>query len=173
MGDKRDKARHFVIVILLVALVFTVSFLLKVLFDMSINELTVEILAAVLAVVLVVASAGATIHFQNQSEIERGFRIELFRFKVDMYRKLLKCIAAIDDKEVEAVRNGARIVALVASPKLVETLAALVERLDKQRQLGSSADVAGTFRSVVQAMREDLDVVEGDVTDYFKLLVDK
>ncbi len=179
MRSRQDRVSRFVISFLLVAVVVTVSVLLKVLFSMSISELAVEILAAVLAVVLVVASVGVTIHFQHQSETERGFRIELFQSKLTMYQELLECIAKtdddgrIDDHEVEAVRNGARAVALVAGPDLVHKLAAFVERLDKERQLASCAEGAGTFRSVVQAMREDLDVVEGDVTVDVKRLVDK
>ena len=179
MRSGQDKVVHFVILILLIVVVVAVSFLLKVLFSSQISELTVEILAAVLGVVLVVASVGVTIHFQSQSETERGFRIELFQTKVETYQKLLKCIAKIDDddhiddKEVEAVRNRARAVALIASPELVEKLADLVKRLDEERQLGNSVADKGSFRAVVQAMREDLNVVEGDVKAYVRRLVDK
>lgn len=179
MRKRQEKVLHFVIVILVVVVVVTVSFLLKMVFSTDPSELTVEILAAVLGVVLVVASVGVTMHFQNQAEIERGFRIELFQSKVKMYRDLLDCVTKIDDdgriddKEIEEVRNRARVVALVASPQLVKTLAAFVERLDSQRQLSTCVEGADAFRSVVQAMREDLDVVEGDVTGDVKRLVDR
>ena len=178
-SSRQKTTTHFVIVVLITALVVAVSFLLHVLFSEAITELTVEILAAVLGVVLVVASVGVTIHFQHKAEKERQFQIDVFRVKLKLYQKLLDCIVVSDDDhvitpcEIEKIRNEARVVALVGGKRLLETLASFVERVTRERQLyplHDQDDATGTLRAVVQQMREDLDVVEGNVEDEVRRL---
>lgn len=169
--DNRQATTHFVIIVLIAALVVAVSFLLHVLFSKAITDLTVEILAAVLGVVLVVASVGVTIHFQQKAEKERQFHIAVFQTKLELYRELLDCIVVSDDDhvitscEIEKIRNMSRVVALVGSKELIETLASFVARTTKEGQLNpiNPKNETDTFQVVIQQMRKDLDVVEGDV----------
>lgn len=178
MGKMSEKNRNYVIVLLLIALIAAVSVLLHVLFSGTISALTVEILAAALAAVLVVASVGVTIHFQSQSETESQYRVTLFEKKLVMYSNLLNCIVKIDDdgridpEEIESVRNHSQAVALVGSNELVRKLAAFVEGLTDDRPSVSTDErrMEDNFPSVVQAMREDLAVVQGDVIDHLKPL---
>lgn len=175
MMQKGETATRFVVVILVVALVAAVSVLLHVLFSKSISSLTVEILAAVLGVVLVVASVGVTIHFQNRSEMERQFRVALFEKKLDAYLALLVCIARadddgrIDDDEREEIRNHSEMIALVGGEGLVGTLSRFNEGISKGHWLDAGAD--DSFTSLVQAMRTDLAVVDGDVSEFVDKLV--
>ena len=161
------------------ALVMAVAFLLHVLFSRTISDLTVEIMAAVLGVVLVVASVGVTIHFQNEAEKRRQFQIEVFQTKLKLYRELLDNIVKSDDddhidaNEIEKMRNQSSVVALVASSELLDALAAFIERVAREGQLKpkDQREERGTYRDVIQKMREDLAVVEGDVKSKVQILI--
>ena len=164
---RRETATRFAVVVLVIALVTVVSVLMHVMFTEGPSPLTVEILAAVLAVVLVVASVGVTIHFQAKSETEREFRVKLFEEKLKIYVGLLNCITAADDDvtidsaEMNEIRNRARVAALVASEPLLSSLAPFLEKVINQGRL---PDPSGThtFSMVVQAMRDDLGVVDDE-----------
>ena len=162
----RETATRFAVVVLVIALVTVVSVLMHVMFTQGISDLTVEILAAVLAVVLVVASVGVTIHFQAKSETKREFRVKLFEEKLEIYVGLLNCITKADDdvvvdlKEMNEIRNRARVAALVASKPLLEVLAPFVETVIDRGKLPIPSE-QHTFSKLVQSMREDLNVVEG------------
>ena len=183
MKKSARRGGNFVVPILLVTVVAVVGVLLHVLFSQSISNLTVEILAAIIAVVLVVASVAVTIHYQSRSETEHEYRVELFKQKVAVYRDLLECIARTDDddhisdREIEDIRNRSRIAALYAHANLIGALADFIERLGRERVLympDTEGAPAGTLRAVVQAMRDDLAVVEGeDVTELIGRLVAK
>lgn len=166
----------FAVVVLAVALVVTASILVHVLFSSNVNDLTIELLAAIIAVVLVVASVGVTIHFQARSETEREYRVELFRQKLKLYEDTIACIAksdddgTIDDQEIEEMRNFARMTALVASRDLMKALANFITAVEETRTL-TDEDYTRSFRSVVDAMRTDLGVVEGDVREFVKVLM--
>ncbi|MYD43091.1 MAG: hypothetical protein F4W90_04265 [Gammaproteobacteria bacterium] len=179
----RDKADAAVIGILIVSVVVLAGTVVHLFFARSISNLTIEILAAIIAVVMVVASVAVTIHFQARAETMQEYRVELFRQKIARYEKMLEDIAKaddddeIDDDEIEMIRNHGRTIALYANEELIKELAAFICRLDEERKLymdkrdGSNK---GTFRAVVQAMRSDLDVVEGnDVTEAIGSLVKK
>lgn len=175
-GKRNLKSSTLVVVVLAAALVVTASILVHVLFASNVNDLTVELLAAIIAVVLVVASVGVTIHFQVRSETEREYRVELFRQKLKLYEDTLACIAKSDDDgtihdhEIEEMRNFARMTALVANRDLMESLATFITSVERNRTL-TNDDYEGSFRSVVDAMREDLGVVEGEVRDFVKMLM--
>ena len=162
--------------ILVIALVASVSLLLHVLFGRNVSALTIEILAAVLGVVLVVASVGVTIHFQNRSETERQFRVALFQKKLTAYIAVLECTAKADDdgivdeKEREQIRNYATIAALVGGERLVRTLANFLEDIDEDGKIDAGPE-GDSFASLIQDMRDDLDVVKGDVKQYIKKIV--
>ena len=168
------------VIVLVVALVVAVAFLLHILFSRAISDLTVEIMAAVLGVVLVVASVGVTIHFQNEAEKKRQFQIEVFQTKLKLYKELLDCITASDDddhigvEEIEQMRNKSSVLALVASEELLGVLAKFIGRVTREGQLKPKEDQEkelGTYRHIIQEMRKDLAVVEGDVSSQVRLLI--
>lgn len=173
---KERSAATLTVAILATALVVTASILVHVLFSSNVNDLTVELLAAIIAVVLVVASVGVTIHFQARFETEREYRVELFRQKIELYRATLDCITqadddnVIDDHELEQIRNFSRITSLVAGRNLVDSLADFVTSVEQSGSL-TGEENKGSLRSVLQEMRNDLGVVEGDVQDAFKRLM--
>jgi len=164
------------VVVLAVALVITASILVHVLFSQHVTDLTIELLAAIIAVVLVVASVGVTIHFQVRSETEREYRVELWRQKRELYKDNIACVTradddgVIDDHEIEGMRNYARMTALVGSRELVNSLAEFVSAVEQSRSITREGN-QGSFRSVLQEMRNDLGVVEGDVREHVKRLM--
>ncbi len=164
------------VVVLAVALVITASILVHVLFSKHVSDLTIELLAAIIAVVLVVASVGVTIHFQVRSETEREYRVELFRQKLELYKDTIACVTKADDDgvihdhEIEEMRNYARMTALVGNRELVSSLADFVSVVEQSRSI-TREEEQGSFRSVLQEMRNDLGVVEGDVREDVKRLM--
>ena len=68
------------------------------------------------------------------------------------------------------MRNFARMTALVASRDLMESLANFITSVEETRTL-TNDDYTRSFRSVVDAMRTDLGVVEGDVREFVKVLM--
>ena len=187
MGDAKNNrlalnriaTTHFVVVVLATALVVAVAFLFHVLFSRTISNLTVEIMAAVLAVVLVVSSVCVTIHFQNEAEKKRQFQIEVFQTKLNLYQELLKHIMESDDDdeikkdELEKMRNLSSVAALVASKELLGALAGFIERVSQEGQLKpkDTENDNRTYRCVIQKMREDLNVVEGNVEKCVEKLI--
>ena len=176
MSLGKRSASTFTVVVLAVALVITASILVHVLFSSNVTDLTAELLAAIIAVVLVVASVGVTIHFQVRSETEREYRVELFRQKLELYKDTIACVAradddgVIDDHEIEEMRNYARMTALVGNPELVSSLAEFVSFVEQSGSITREED-QGSFRSVLQEMRNYLGVVEGDVRESVKRLM--
>ena len=172
----KKSSSTLVVVVLAVALVVTASILVHLLFSSGVSDLTVELLAAIIAVVLVVASVAVTIHFQVRSETEREYRVELFRQKLELYKETLACITRADDDgrieaaEIEEIRNLARMTALVASKDLVESLAAFLACVENSGSVTREED-EGSFRRVLQEMRNDLDVVEGDIRQHVKQMM--
>lgn len=168
MRQRTETSTRFAIIILLVALVAAMAVLLHVMFSRNISSLTVEILAAVLGVVLVVASVGVTIHFQNRSEMERQFRVALFERKLVAYQQLIDCIARSDDdgvvnpQELENIRNYSETVALVGGQELIRTLASFLEDIDEDGEIDAGLE-HDSFTSLIQAMRNDVDVEKDDV----------
>ena len=176
MKAGKKSSSTFTVVVLAVALVVTASILVHVMFASEVTDLTVELLAAIIAVVLVVASVGVTIHFQVRSETEREYRVELFRQKLELYKDTIACITRADDDgvihdhEIEEMRNFARVTALVGNADLVRALAEFVAGVEHSRSIAREEN-QGSFRAVLQEMRDDLGVVEGDVREYVKRLM--
>ena len=162
----RMKAASFVVAMLIAALIVLASILMHILFSREIGGLTAELLAAGVAVVLVVASVGVTIHFQNNAETERQYRVCLFENKMKEYTKFLNLTAKVDDddrvddEEVEAIRNQALVTAMLAGKRLLIHLADFVENLERTRELHGGSPEECTLQRVILSMREDLDVVD-------------
>ena len=161
-----------IVMVLTVALVAVSSILLHVMFSRSLTDLAIELMAAAVAVVLVVASVGVTIHFQSKAETERQYRVCLFENKMKVYTKFLETTAKSDDddrkivnKEVDEIRNQARVAAMLASKELVVCLADFVANLERTRSLHmEDSKRKGSFQQVIISMREDLGVVDDETT---------
>ena len=162
----RMKAASFVVAMLIAAIIVLASILMHILFSREIGGLTAELLAAGVAVVLVVVSVGVTIHFQNNAETERQYRVCVFENKMREYTKFLDLTARaddddrVDDKEVEAIRNQALVTAMLAGRELLIHLANFVENLERTRELHGGSPEECTFQRVILSMRKDLGVVE-------------
>ena len=162
-----------IVMVLTVALVAVSSILLHVMFSRSLTDLAIELMAAALAVVLVVASVGVTIHFQSKAETERQYRVCLFENKMKVYTKFLEVTAKSDDddrkignREVDEIRNQARVAAMLAKEDLVVCLADFVANLERTRSLHmEDPEGKGAFQQVIISMREDLDVVDETTDD--------
>ena len=170
--NKTSITGGFVVIVLTIALLAVTSVLLHVLFSTALSDLAIEILAAVLAVILVIASIGVTIHFQNQSETERAYRVCLFEHKMKEYTKFLELTARSDDdgtisqNEIEQIRNQAKIAAMLAGKDLVVCLAEFISNLETTRKLYSeNAADRGTFQRIIISMREDIGVVDDTSPD--------
>jgi len=160
------KAASFLVAMLIAALIVPASILMHILFSREIGGLTVELLAAGVAVVLVVVSVGVTTHFQNNAEIEKQYRGCVFENKMKEYTKFLNLTAKaddddrVDDMEVEAIRNQARVTAMLAEGPLLIRLADFIENLERTRELYGRSPEECTFQRVILSMRDDLGVVE-------------
>ena len=169
--------------------------MLHVMFSADVSNLTIEILAAVVAVVMVVVSVAVTLHFQADYEAEKDFKTEVFNQKLEKYYQLLTTLSEADDdnhiseEEMNQMKNLARSVALIATPRVVITLANFIEEVEKhgrlyiatedlmaRRQGLENEEYRGTFRNLVIQMRKDLEVVDLDqveaVRDAIRRLVE-
>lgn len=153
--------------------------MLHVMFSADVSNLTIEILAAVVAVVMVVVSVAVTLHFQADYEAEKEFKTEVFKEKLQKYYQLLATLSEADDdnhiseKEMNQMKNLARSVALIATPRVVITLANFIEEVEEHGRLFidtkdlmarkkglEKEEYRGTFRNLVIQMRKDLEVVD-------------
>ena len=174
-----NKSRHTVVVVVLtIAIILVTGVLLHILFGMELSKLTLEMLATLIAVVMVVASVAVTLFFQSEYEVDREFKTELFKRRIDVYYKLLlaysekKADGEIDAEEKADMLNLARSVALVASANTVVTLSNYLNGVLATGNLYFTDDEAlshalekdktyqGTFRNLVSCMRKDLRVMD-------------
>ena len=179
MEQKKSRTSNPVILILLVTLLIALAFLIYVLFEKQISELTVEILAAIIAVLLVVASVSITIHFQLESEMRREFNVELFKQKLSLYQRFIGSVTSADndghvtEEEMMQMLNLARLISLVGSKELVAAFKPYLSKVIETGEVlifneGSDADVSidteedetkYPFANIVVKMRTDLSVV--------------
>lgn len=165
------------ILIILLTIGLTVISVLYVyhVFSTDPSALTVELSAAMVAVVLVIVSVGVTVHYQSDREIQKEFKVELYRTKIGQYQKYIAAVVACDDahidlrteegketfeKHVDQVQNISREICLIASVELIENLSEYLKKITKNRSIYFPDDQSATFRHVIAAMRQDLDVIE-------------
>lgn len=153
----------------------------------------INVMISVLGSVITIALMLILLQFQMRSEQEKDFRGRLFERKLDLYREFLVLVFSLDDDnliskdEIQEVENKVGEISLVASGDLVHTCARVVVQLksygvlyersmtEKQRaHFAQNKDFKGAFVSLdqlVQAIRQDLSVVEGNVTQTIETFV--
>lgn len=153
----------------------------------------INVMISVLGSVITIALMLILLQFQMRSEQEKDFRGRLFERKLDLYREFLVLVFSLDDDnlitkdEIQEVENKVGEISLVASGELVQVCAKVVVQLksygvlyersmtEKQRaHFEQNADFKGAFVSLdqlVQAIRHDLSVVEGNVTQTIETFV--
>lgn len=131
--------------------------------------------------------------YQMQSEERKDFKTMLFDKKLELYREFLGLVFKMDDdnmisrEEVQEVENKVGELALVAGNDLVNVCAIFIVQLKSygvlytrsmvQKQIenyemniGSVNDFV-SLDDLVQAIRDDLSVVEGDVSNLLEKFV--
>lgn len=90
LGGLQNKSRYtIVVVVLTIAIILGTDVLLHILFGMEFSKLTLKMLATLIAVVMTVASVAVTLFFQSEYEVDREFKTDLFKRRIDVYYKLL------------------------------------------------------------------------------------
>lgn len=187
-----EKHSNVVIILLTVGLVFVTIVLIHNFFTLEPDALVVELLAATVAVVLVIVSVGVTVHYQSIREIEKEFKVELFRSKIQQYQKYILAVVECDDinhdhssdeknqainTSIENVQNITREISLIASEPLIKELSVYLEKIIKHKKIYFPEHGEGTFRHVLIEMRKDLNVDknrnEEEVAAHIRNMMDK
>jgi hypothetical protein len=184
MTQKRDRQ---LIVILLTFIVIVFVVFQTLLDNVTLPNFAINVTISVLGSVITIALMLILLQFQMRSEQEKDFRGRLFERKLDLYREFLVLVFSLDDDniitkdEIQDVENKVGELSLVASANLISTCATFVVQLKSygvlyvrsmtQKQADHYVKHVGpidTFLSLdqlVQAIRQDLSVVEGDVSE--------
>lgn len=188
--SRRDK----MLIVLLLAFIVIVFVVFQTLLDSTtLPNFAINVMISVLGSVITIALMLILLQFQMRSEQEKDFRGRLFEKKLDLYREFLVLIFSLDDDnlitkdEIQDVENKVGEISLVASANLIGICAKVVVQLksygvlyersmtDIQRDhFRQNKEYAGTFVSLdqlVQAIRHDLSVVEGDVSQTIETYV--
>ena len=160
----------------------------------TLPPLGMNIIVSVLGSVITIALMMILMQYQMQSEERKEFKTMLFDKKLELYRELLEMIFQMDDDnmisedEVQKVENKIGELALVASEDLVRTCATFLIQLKAygvlytrsmtRKQVESYEKNIGSIENfvsldeLVQAIRRDLSVVEGNVSKVLEQFVD-
>lgn len=153
------------------------------------SNVTISVLGSVITITLMLF----LLQFQMRSEQEKDFRGRLFERKLDLYREFLVLIFSLDDDnviskdEIQEVENKVGELSLVASSDLIRVCATVVvqlksygvlysrsmteKQLEHYRTAMGSLDDFVSLDQLVQAIRQDLSVVDGDVTQTIETYV--
>ncbi|MCO6465841.1 MAG: hypothetical protein J5I53_04415 [Bradyrhizobiaceae bacterium] len=153
------------------------------------SNVTISVLGSVITITLMLI----LLQFQMRSEQEKDFRGRLFERKLDLYREFLVLIFSLDDDnviskdEIQEVENKVGELSLVASSDLIRVCATVVvqlksygvlysrsmteKQLEHYRTAMGSLDDFVSLDQLVQAIRQDLSVVDGDVTQTIETYV--
>lgn len=148
-------------------------------------DFAVNIVVCVLGSVITIALMMLLMQTQMRTEQEKDFRGRLFERKLDLYREFLALVFSLDDdnlitkEELQSVENKVGELSLVASADLIRVCATFLVQLKSygvmytrsmvKRQVDhyqaniGPLDAFVTLDHLVQAIRRDLSVVEGDV----------
>jgi hypothetical protein len=149
---------------------------------------------SVLGSVITIALMMILMQYQMQSEERKEFKTMLFDKKLDLYIQFLEMIFQMDDDnlisedEVMKVENKVGELALVASENLIRVCAKFIIQLKAygvlytrsmtakqiesyEKNIGSINDFV-SLDELVQAIRTDLSVVDGDVSKVLEVFVD-
>jgi hypothetical protein len=186
MSKTHQRDRQLIIILL--AFIVIVFVVFQTLLDnVTLPNFAINVTISVLGSVITIALMLILLQFQMRSEQEKDFRGRLFERKLDLYREFLVLVFALDDDniitkdEIQDVENKVGELSLVASANLIQTCATFVVQLKSygvlytrsmtQKQMDHYVRHIGpvdTFLSLdhlVQAIRQDLSVVEGDVSE--------
>ncbi len=153
------------------------------------SNVTISVLGSVITITLMLI----LLQFQMRSEQEKDFRGRLFERKLDLYREFLVLIFSLDDDnviskdEIQEVENKVGELSLVASSDLIRVCATVVvqlksygvlysrsmteKQLEHYRTTMGSLDDFVSLDQLVQAIRRDLSVVDGDVSQTIETYV--
>lgn len=159
----------------------------------TLPAVAINIIVSILGSVITIALMMILMQYQMQSEERKEFKTMLFDKKLELYREFLGLVFKMDDDnmisrdEVQEVENKVGELALVAGNDLVQVCATFIVQLksygvlytrsmvDKQkehyaREIGQLQDFV-SLDDLVQAIRNDLSVVEGDVSNVLERFV--
>ncbi len=180
----KGELRLISILLLFIVIVFIVF---QTLLDtMELPTFAINFVICILGSVITIALMLILLQFQMRSEQEKDFKGRLFERKLDLYREFLVLVFSIDDdniidqSEITEVENKVGELSLVASSSLIQTCATFVVQLKSygvmytrsmtqmqsehySNNMGSVSDFV-SLDNLVQAIRLDLSVVEGDVS---------
>lgn len=153
------------------------------------SNVTISVLGSVITITLMLI----LLQFQMRSEQEKDFKGRLFERKLDLYREFLVLIFSLDDDnviskdEIQEVENKVGELSLVASSDLIRVCATVVvqlksygvlysrsmteKQLEHYRTTMGSLDDFVSLDQLVQAIRRDLSVVDGDVSQTIETYV--
>ena len=154
----------------------------------------VNVIVSVLGSVITIALMMILMQYQMQSEERKEFKTMLFDKKLDLYIQFLEMIFQMDDDnlisedEVMKVENKVGELALVASEDLIRVCATFIIQLKAygvlytrsmtpkqvasyEKNIGNINDFV-SLDELVQAIRTDLSVVDGDVSKVLEAFVD-
>lgn len=182
-SPRRDR----VLIAILLAFIVIVFVVFQTLLDnTTLPNFAINVTISVLGSVITIALMLILLQFQMRSEQEKDFRGRLFERKLDLYREFLVLVFSLDDDnviakdEIQEVENKVGELSLVASSQLIQTCATVVVQLKSygvlytrsmtEKQKHHYAEHMGSLHQfisldhLVQAIRKDLSVVEGDVS---------
>lgn len=153
----------------------------------------VNVIVSILGSVITIALMMILMQYQMQSEERKEFKTMLFDKKLELYREFLGLVFKMDDDnmisrdEVQEVENKVGELALVAGHDLVNICAVFIVQLKSygvlytrsmvQKQKEHYEKNIGSLHGfislddLVQAIRNDLSVVEGDVSNVLEKFV--
>lgn len=190
---KRNRDLQLIIILLLFILVSYVVFdwLLPI---QTLPAFGTNVIVSVLGSVITIALMMILMQYQMQSEERKEFKTMLFDKKLDLYIQFLEMIFQMDDDnlisedEVMKVENKVGELALVASEDLIRVCAKFIIQLKAygvlytrsmtpkqvdsyEKNIGNINDFV-SLDELVQAIRTDLSVVDGDVSKVLEVFVD-
>ncbi len=188
----KSRREQFLLIAMIVFIVFS-YLLFDRLFSISLPEFGLNLVAAFLCTVVTIALMMLLMQYQMRSEQEKEFKAILFEKKLDIYRSFLTEVFAIDDdnlidrEEVQRLENLLGEITLVASADLVQQCSRFLVQLKsygvlytrsmspKQRQHFDEHLAKGenflSLDDLLQAFRNDLHVVQGDVAQSLERVV--
>jgi hypothetical protein len=188
-----QKNTDYIRLSLVVVFIIATYLLYDKIYQYELPEFGVNIVASFICTIVTIALMSLLMKYQMASENDRESRKMLFETKLAIYREFLVVVFAVDDdniidkNEVQAIENKVGEIALVASSELVELCVRFVVQLKcygvlyhrsmvtKQKEhyeqnIGSLENFV-TLDDLVQGIRKDLSVVDGDVSKLLERVV--
>lgn len=181
-----SKHKDLLFVVFSSVLILSAYMFFDAIFAHKIPDFAFNIAVSVLCAFITIAVMLVTMHFQAKSDKENEFSSRIFERKLAIYREFLEQIFKMDDDnliemtEVQDIENKVGELALVAGQGLVETCATFVvqlkgygvmyprsmTRIQREHYEKTFGDMSNftTLDDLVQAIRSDLSIVDGNVS---------